>query len=177
MNQNLICSGHYLDPQIVNVLSGGIKLTFSDRENSLVILCIGTDGHIGDSLGPLVGTMLLEAGWRRPLYGTLASPLHARNLAIELPRIRSRHPGCMEMAIDASLGKTKEIGTIEIRNGGVLPGRALAKRLPMVGEVSVIGRVGARPGLRGQGADSRLGLIYPMARAIVHSLLEWEGPR
>lgn len=45
-----------------------------------VIVCIGTDKCIGDCLGPLVGTMLLEKFIPLPVYGTIKSPMHALNL-------------------------------------------------------------------------------------------------
>jgi hypothetical protein len=40
----------------------------------LMFLCIGTDRSTGDSLGPLVGTMLEEAGYPH-VIGTLQYPL------------------------------------------------------------------------------------------------------
>ncbi|MFR3322802.1 MAG: DUF1256 domain-containing protein [Lachnospiraceae bacterium] len=56
-----------------------------------VILCIGTDRLIGDSLGPLTGSLLQRAHCPLPVYGTLAQPVHALNLADFLAEIRRTH--------------------------------------------------------------------------------------
>src|SRR3954447_9090991 len=58
----------------------------------IVIVCIGTDRSTGDSLGPLVGTLLEE---KNPnsfyVYGTLEDPIHAVNLAEKLKEIKEKH--------------------------------------------------------------------------------------
>ena len=58
-----------------------------------VILCIGTDRMIGDSLGPLVGSLLARKRKARLLvYGTLSQPVHALNLDETLNEIKKKHP-------------------------------------------------------------------------------------
>jgi DNA-binding LacI/PurR family transcriptional regulator len=48
----------------------------------IVFVCIGTDRSTGDSLGPIVGTLLEEKGLRTfYVYGTLDEPIHAVNLS------------------------------------------------------------------------------------------------
>lgn len=54
-----------------------------------VILCIGTDRIIGDSLGPLTGSLLKKrAGEALHVYGTLEHTVHACNLAETLTQIQ-----------------------------------------------------------------------------------------
>ncbi len=54
----------------------------------LVLLCIGTDRSTGDSLGPLVGSRVLQlAPDLFPVYGTLDDPVHAVNLKEKLQQI------------------------------------------------------------------------------------------
>ena len=56
------------------------------------IVCIGTDRSTGDSLGPLVGTMLQEKTLSHfHVYGTLEEPIHAVNLEEKINAIRSIH--------------------------------------------------------------------------------------
>src|SRR5690554_2687172 len=50
-------------------------------DQEIVVICIGTDRSTGDSLGPLIGTKLLERNCRRfSIYGSLEDPVHAKNL-------------------------------------------------------------------------------------------------
>jgi len=142
----------------------------------VVVICIGTDANIADSLGPLVGTMLVEGGSSLPVYGTLNQPIHARNLMAKVQAIKQSYPGFMEMAIDASAGKKEELGIIEVKNGGVYPGKALQKRLPQVGHISIVGKVGVVQGIRNYGhlTEGRLGMVYRMAQVIARGILKWE---
>ena len=80
-----------------------------------VILCIGTDRLIGDSLGPLAGSLLQRAHCPLPVYGTLAQPVHALNLTDFLAEIRRTHPNSPVIAIDASLGPASRIGCLTLR--------------------------------------------------------------
>ena len=44
----------------------------------ITYVCIGTDRSIGDSLGPMVGTMLNYNNLM--VYGTIESPVHGLNI-------------------------------------------------------------------------------------------------
>src|SRR3954466_14015390 len=58
----------------------------------VVFVCIGTDRSTGDSLGPLIGTLLVEKNIHPfHIYGSLANPIHALNLADRLSEIKSIH--------------------------------------------------------------------------------------
>lgn len=105
----------------------------------LKVVCIGTDRSTGDSLGPLVGSMLLAAGFAGEVWGTLESPVHAVNLAEVIPRTAGK--GSAVIAVDACLGRKTEVGSIMVGPGPVLPGAGLRKRLPGVGDVHVTGVV------------------------------------
>ncbi len=171
-----IFRGSYTDPQLETGLAMVLKSVLGSYQNRIIVLCIGTDANIADSLGPLVGTMLVEGGSLLPIYGTLDQPIHARNLKSRLESIQKDHPGFLELAIDASVGKKEELGNIEIKNGGVHPGRALRKRLPQVGHISIIGKVEVFQGIRsvGQPGMGRLSMVYRMAQVIARGILRWE---
>ncbi len=168
--------GSYQDPQIDKELAQVLRAMLAGCQDRVVVLCIGTDASIADSLGPLVGTMLIEGGSLLSVYGTLDQPIHARNLKGRIRTIQKNHPGYLELAIDAAVGKKEEIGTIEIKNSGVYPGKALRKRLPQVGHISILGKVGVIQGIRSSGriAEGRLGMIYRMAQIIASGIIQWE---
>ena len=106
-----------------------------------VIVCIGTDKCIGDCLGPLVGSILIENFYPLPVYGTLSSPIHALNIDERLNEIYVNHPNASIIGVDACLGDEEDIGQIRIRDYAIHPGKGVGKELPEVGVASVIGIV------------------------------------
>ena len=102
--------------------------------HEIILICIGTDKSIADSLGPLVGTMLVEKQFAFPVYGTLADPVHASNLKSNLVKIKSQYENPIIIAVDACIGEKDQIGSIIFENGPLLPGIATFKSLPPVGD-------------------------------------------
>lgn len=126
---------------ISNYLS---KIIFheSNKGNSIVFLCIGTDRSTGDSLGPLVGNKLnLLTRNKLNVYGTLQNPVHAKNLKETVSEINTTFKSPYIIAIDACLGKLSNVGKIFITQGPLYPGTALNKDLPAVGNLSITGIV------------------------------------
>lgn len=110
--------------------------------SELVCLCIGTDRSTGDSLGPLVGTMLKKMappGLR--IYGTLDEPVHAVNLRATLENMRRTLKNPRIIAVDACLGHLHSVGSIQVGTGPLKPGAGVNKKLPEVGEVHITGIV------------------------------------
>ena len=63
--------------------STGIGSALSEMHNDAgvpIILCIGSDLVLGDSLGPLIGTLLLKRNVEAYVYGTLGSPITAKEV-------------------------------------------------------------------------------------------------
>lgn len=111
-------------------------------DNSLVILCIGTDRATGDSLGPLVGYKLRSLNFPKVhLYGTLDEPVHAKNLSSTLEHIENHHSQSLILAIDACLGSVDHIGHVTIANGPINPGAGVQKNLPPAGHFHITGIV------------------------------------
>lgn len=110
--------------------------------SEMVIICIGTDRSTGDSLGPMVGTMLSRKGVPN-VYGTLHDPIHALNLEERIEQIKAEHPNAFVLAIDACLGRFEHIGFIRFRPGSLAPGSGVEKKLPTVGDVHIVGVVNA----------------------------------
>lgn len=108
----------------------------------IIMLCIGSDRYIGDALGPLVGTYL-EENTDCTIYGSLDSPVHASNLVEVIEVIHHQYQQPIIIAVDACLGNSDEIGTVEIWEGSLEAGIAVGARLPCVGHISIIGVVNA----------------------------------
>ncbi len=137
-----------------------------------IIICIGTDKCIGDSLGPLVGTMLKEKNFPLPVYGTIDLPIHALNLDKNLKEIKKLHPNSVILAIDASLGDEEAIGEIHCRDFSIHPGKGVGKKLPDVGEASIIGIVDSCDKAEFFASRTiRLSLIMHIAKVITDGLL------
>lgn len=138
-----------------------------------VILCIGTDRIIGDSLGPLVGSKLAETKRLPYIYGTLESPVHALNLQETLDEIKKRHPSSTVIAVDASLGSRSGVGSITVRDGGLHPGAGVSKNLKTAGDISITGitnMADGSPWLSLQTA--RLSTVMRMAEQIAACILD-----
>ncbi|OXM83668.1 spore protease YyaC [Paenibacillus rigui] len=112
----------------------------------LLFLCIGTDRSTGDSLGPLVGTMLEEAGYDC-VVGTLRRPLDASNMRERLLAEVVPHRASRKIiAIDACLGQASSICSYQVSNQPMEPGKSLGKQLPAVGDFSIAGIVNVDEG-------------------------------
>jgi len=166
---------HYREPDAQYKLELALAELLKSCEAQPVFMCIGSDRHLLDSFGPLVGTMLRETAPRVISVGTLENPVHARNLILKIRETRLLYPDQPWVAIDASVGAEDEIGRLRLRPGGLVPGRALAKNLPLVGQFSITGVVEVRmdqPGIRTKN-KAGLGLVYDMARLLSQSIATW----
>jgi putative sporulation protein YyaC len=129
---------HYNDLDVIESLSSAIRNIIDENT---VVVCIGTDRAIGDTLGPLVGTILKNSGFHYPVYGTLDNPIHALNIYESLAEIKEKHENGNFLAIDACLGSNSSIGSIQLREGPILPGKGVGKKLPHIGNHSIVGIV------------------------------------
>lgn len=157
---------YYKDKNAIKSLSENIKPLLTD---DTVIVCIGTDKVIGDALGPLVGTMLKNSGCEYPIYGTLESPVHALNIHETIEKVKENHRNANIISIDACLGK--KLGTIAIRDEAISPGKGAGKRLPDIGNYSIVGIVDTNDRLVGLLENIRLSFILNMAEIIATSII------
>lgn len=171
----LITQAHYSDRQAKKKLLEGFQSLINRADGEPLFYCIGSDRHILDCFGPLVGTMLNSAVPELDVFGTLDEPLHARNLVKEISDIKSHYPGRIEIAIDASLGDVSEIGIIKFKNESLLPGKAIFRSLPPVGRYSLIGIVDSRGNRNRVTAvnSGSLAHVYHMANLICSVIYEW----
>lgn len=113
----------------------------TDRE--VVILCIGTDRSTGDCLGPLVGHKLTSYYTSKyaKIFGTLKEPVHAKNLEEKIDGIYKEMENPFIIAIDASLGRTENVGKINLYRGPLHPGAGVNKNLKSIGDIGITGIV------------------------------------
>lgn len=146
----------------------------ADFDKNTVIVCIGTDLCIGDSLGPIVGTMLKEANISLNVYGTLESPIHAKNVEERMNEIKENHKGYKILAVDACLGSPEDIGNINLRELPIFPGKGAGKTLPSVGDASIIGIVDQVEGDIFSLRKIRLNFVMNMAKTISKALIKFD---
>ena len=157
--------------------SGGVCLSLQKilpPESAVpVILCIGSDLSVGDSLGPVTGTKLKErlAGLNCYIYGTLAKPITAHEVKYMNEFLRSTHPDSPIIAIDAAVGLAGDIGLIKLAKRGIKPGSGANKKLSKVGDVSIMGIVAERSMFNySLFSATRLNLVYKMAEIIAEGV-------
>jgi putative sporulation protein YyaC len=149
-----------------------LKFLPQARNRPIVFVCIGTDRSTGDSLGPLVGSLLEEKDVSSfHVYGTLDEPIHAVNLGERLREITLKHHDPYIIGIDACLGRMKNVGVIQVGNGPVKPGAGVNKELPAVGDIHITGIVNVSGFMEFFVLqNTRLNLVMKMAKTIANGI-------
>lgn len=149
-------------------ISKSIKTLYFDK--TPIILCIGSDLVVGDSLGPFIGTILNEKlKGKAFVYGTLKNPVTAKEVLVVKETIKKLHPNSKVIVIDAALGNAEEIGYVKITNCGIKPGLAVNKDLPLLGDVSIIGVVGDKND-KNTNFSTRFSLVYSIANDVIEGI-------
>lgn len=144
-----------------------------------VVVCVGSDLAIGDSLGPITGSMLKfkTQGLNVFLYGTLAAPVTAKEIRYMRSFLSETHKGSQVLVIDAAVGAEGDIGLIKINDSPLKPGAGANKQLGSLGDISILGIV-AEKSIANYGLlnTTRLNLVYTMAEIISDgvSAVLWE---
>lgn len=136
-----------------------------------VIICVGTDASIGDALGPIVGTILLEKQLPCIVYGSLDKPVTAKEIATIKEFVENVHKRSYVLVVDAAVGKFEDVGTIKVFDKPIKPGLGANKKLPELGDASIIGIIGEKA-MGGEGVlfKSRIGTIYRYASVIASGI-------
>ncbi len=139
-----------------------------------VLLCIGSDAIIGDSLSPLVGSLLKDK-YRADcyVYGTLKSTVTAKEVVFAEDFIRTFHPKSKILTIDAAVGKADDIGLIKVIGDGIYPGKGVNKELAKTGDISVLGIVAEKTITNySLFSATRMSLVYKMAEVIAGAVCD-----
>ncbi len=140
-----------------------------DLQAPPVIVCIGSDLAVGDSLGPITGSMLKykTQGLRAFIYGTLASPITAKEIKYLRAFLKETHKGSQVIAVDAAVGAEGDVGLLKLSDKPLFPGAGANKRLGAIGDISVMGIVSEKS-LANYGLlnTTRLNLVYTMSEIV-----------
>ena len=141
--------------------------TFNPKNNKPILICIGSDLVLGDSLGPLVGTLLKKKNVRSYIYGTLNFPITAKEVDYARTYLKQMHPNSVSIAIDAAVGSRDDVGLIRVLNKGLKPGLGVDKKLGVIGDISIVGVVAEKSVSNHNLFNlTRLNLVYKMAEKI-----------
>ncbi|MDT8859683.1 spore protease YyaC [Alkalihalobacillus sp. MEB130] len=132
---------------------------------------IGSSLINGDSLGPFVGTLLHDMYSKHlTVLGSLQSPLDATTIEPVLSQLNVPENSFV-IAIDSVLGPKRNVNSIVIREGSILPGEGLGQVLPPIGDCSIMGVVlEDNPALESSLFYTNLHLIYTMASTIARGI-------
>ena len=151
-------------------ISKAVKLLYNTDKP--VIICVGSDLVVGDSLGPIVGSELIKnLQGKAFVYGTLDSPVTAKEIPVIQDEIKKLHPYSKILVIDAAVGNREEIGYVKISSVGIKPGLGVNKNLPIIGEVSVIGIVSYK-NEKNLNFSTRFSLVYKLLSDIVSGIIK-----
>ncbi|MBQ8374515.1 MAG: spore protease YyaC [Clostridia bacterium] len=146
---------------------------FDLTENPPVIVCVGSDLVIGDSLGPMTGSMLSfkTQGIGAYIYGTLAAPITAKEVKYLSKFLKETHPNSPVVAIDAAVGEKDDIGLIKVNDEPLSPGAGANKQLGSFGDITVMGVVAEKSlGNYALFNSTRLRLVYKMSQQIASGI-------
>lgn len=126
------------------------KMTKDGREvmqkfSNIVILCVGTNKLMGDSVGPIVGqklTRLLNNKDNIKIYGSMKQTLNLKNAKQILEEINNQYTKPFIITIDAALGPKERIETIFISNGKIKIGGALGHEIEYFSHINIKAIVG-----------------------------------
>lgn len=162
----------YSDENSIQLMSDQITTLLPAFPREYIIVGIGTDRSTGDALGPLTGTYLTQMNLKHmTVLGTLHEPVHAQNLADYIKKINTTYRKPYIIAIDACLGRSSSIGKINIGTGPLLPGAALNKPLPAIGDLHITAVVNVGGYMEyAVLQNTRLSTVVDMAETIASTL-------
>ena len=141
-----------------------------------VVLCIGSDLAVGDSLGPIAGTLLRRrmGNFRAYVYGTLQSPVTAKEVKYLQEFLKQTHPDSKIIAVDAAVGDESEIGLVKVTDSALRPGSGANKRLGKIGDVSLLGIIANKSAFSYSLLNlTRLNVVYNMAETVAKGIFAY----
>lgn len=162
---------NYASCGIAEALKQCSKSKQHNKSGAPVIVCIGSDLVLGDSLGPLVGTFLNSTKTDSYVYGTLSTPITAKEICYTKELLKTAHKNNLVISVDAAVGDDEDVGLIRVANCGLKPGLGVAKSLGTVGDISIMGIVAGRSNKNYNLFNlTRLGFVYKMAQTITDGI-------
>ena len=107
-----------------------------DVDSEVIFFCIGTDRVIGDSLGPIIGSLLVDRFGKDRVYGDLYNNVTYENIEDKINEIKSKNKNPYIVAVDAALSTNENIGKIFV-DDGINFGNSLGRSFNKIGDVGV----------------------------------------
>jgi putative sporulation protein YyaC len=111
------------------------------------------------------------------MYGTLGSPVTAKEIKYARTFLKQTHPYSQVIAIDAAVGEEGDIGMIKLTDKPLSPGAGAGKKLGTLGDISIMAIVAEKSLVSTSLFNgTRLNLVYSMAEIIAEgvSTLLWQ---
>lgn len=140
-----------------------------------VIVCVGSDLSIGDSVGPVCGSMLIKRKISQLfVYGTLQNTITAKEVEYMHAFLKDTHPDRPIVAVDAAVGDAGDIGLIKLKDGGLQPGLGANKKLRRLGDVGILAIVAEKSLFNYSLLNlTRLKLVWHMAERIAEGIARY----
>lgn len=117
-------------------------LSYLKYDLDFIVLCVGSSKCIGDSLGCVVGS-LLKYKYKIPnfCYGDFECNVSGANIEHYLDIINKYHFDKKVVVIDSVVGSSVDVGSVNVRYGGIMPRSAIDNSYDVVGDVAITGVV------------------------------------
>ncbi len=167
---------HFRNKYAVNGTTLALQKLTAKEKRAPVVVCIGSDLVSGDSLGPVVGTMILKKTEKKGilLFGSLDCTVTAREIKYLNYFLKATFKDRLVVTVDAAVGRGDEVGLIKISDSPLRPGSGINKKLGEVGNINIQGVVAEKtPLLERTLKEVRMNMIYKMADVISDSLSDY----
>ena len=113
------------------------KLVFKEKP---IILCLGNEKIIADSLGPLVGYFLINKyNLNTSIYGTLGRNVTNFNIDLYYKYIKKYHKNTPILVIDSSIDAIQYLGNIKIEENNLIS--KCKRKFKNIGDITIKGVV------------------------------------
>lgn len=158
------------DKTFLSNLSNSLASIYPKIQKDIIFLCIGSDMSLGDSFGPLVGSLLTKKKIKNVL-GTITDPVDGLNI---VDTVNKLGPDKYIIAIDASITSLDtDLEEIYIRTGPCQPGAGIGNNLVTVGDISIGFNICSHPsGVVERDELETIGLskVYPAAETLATAI-------
>lgn len=140
----------------------------------IIVLCIGTNKVIGDSIGPMVGeylNKLLESREEKKnivIYGNMSKTLNLKNVQQILKNEITKYENPFIITIDAALGRTELIEQIFVGKGNIQIGSCLGDGICCYSNLYLKGIVGKE----GESNKENIKVLSKVEKSVVYNLAE-----
>ena len=116
----------------------------NQKFSDVVILCIGTNKLIGDSIGPVVGQKLKEENIQEKIciYVDMKQTINFKNAKQVIEKIFKIYEKPFIITIDSALGKQTMINKIVVNKGIIRIGKSLGRSICYPSHITIKGVVG-----------------------------------